>query len=116
MGVLDKPWSWAFALIKRAQGRLQDVGKVAGSQRISVQWQRCLCLLCSQCWGAHPLLWQLGLPEDSSNCQKDLLSIELKSGPTLPSRAQSPRPMPPTQPDVSGILSLPDFTSTQEGQ
>lgn len=37
MGVLDKPWSWAFALITSTQGRLQDVGKVAGSQPISVQ-------------------------------------------------------------------------------
>ena len=73
-------------------------------------------MLDSQCRGAHPLLWQLSLPEDSSNYQKALPSTELKSGPTLLSRAQSPRPMPPTHPVVSGIPGLPIFTCTQEGQ
>lgn len=45
MGVLDEPWSSAFALIESAQGRQQEVGEAAGRTHISVQRPFCPCLL-----------------------------------------------------------------------
>ena len=67
MRVLGKPWSLAFALVKSAQGRLHEVRKFTEScpHLCSVIVQ--LLLAYPQWRGAHPLLGQPSLTEDSSN-------------------------------------------------